>query len=130
MKSILVVSNEEEVYPLIASTYKSGFTVERAANKTAALELLKKRRCDLVFIDLDVLSNRDFEENYKESLQPFWQLYPSVEIIVMTRQDQIRKAVNAVKATRRGSCSRNSTTYAINSGKWTPLSFCAQTAKV
>jgi DNA-binding NtrC family response regulator len=98
MKSILVVSNEEEVYPLIASTYKSGFTVERAANKTAALELLKERRCDLVFIDLDVLSNRDSEENYKESLQPFWQLYPSVEIIVMTRQDQIRKAVNAVKA--------------------------------
>ncbi|MGD8948090.1 MAG: hypothetical protein PVI62_15600 [Desulfobacterales bacterium] len=62
------------------------------------MELLRKRRCDLVFIDLDVLNNQDSEENYKESLQPFWQLYPFVEIIVMTRQDKIRKAVNAVKA--------------------------------
>ena len=98
MKSILVVTNEEEAYPLIASTYKSGFTVERTANKTAALALLQKRRCDLVFIDLDVLNNQDSEENFQESLKPFWQLYPSVEIIVMTRPDKIRLAVNAVKA--------------------------------
>jgi len=98
MKSILVISNEEETYPLIASTYKSGFTVEKTANKTAALELLQKRRFDLIFIDLDVLNNQDSEENYKASLEPFWQLYPSIEIIVMTRQDKIRNAVNAVKA--------------------------------
>jgi len=98
MKSILVISNEEETYPLIASTYKSGFTVEKTANKTAALELLQTRRFDLIFIDLDVLNNQDSEENYKASLEPFWQLYPSIEIIVMTRQDKIRNAVNAVKA--------------------------------
>jgi DNA-binding NtrC family response regulator len=98
MKSILVVSDEEETYPLIASTYKAGFTVEKTVNKTAALERLQKRRFDLVFIDLDVLNNPDSEENYKASLEPFWQLYPSIEIIVMTRQDKIRKAVNAVKA--------------------------------
>ena len=42
MKSILVVSNEAETYPLIASAYKSGFTVERTAGKDAALELLQK----------------------------------------------------------------------------------------
>ena len=98
MKSILVVTNEEEAYPLISSTYKSGFTVEKTADKTAALEWLKKRRCDLIFIDLDVLNNQDSGENYKDSLKPFCQLYPSVEIIVMTRQDKIRKAVDAVKA--------------------------------
>ena len=98
MKSILVVSNEAETYPLIASAYKSGFTVERTAGKDAALELLQKKRCDLIFIDLDVLSNQDTGENYKESLKPFWQLDPSLGIIVMTRQDNIRKAVSAVKA--------------------------------
>ena len=98
MKSILVVSNKEEAYRLIASTYKSGFTVERTSNKTAALELLQLKRFDLIFIDLDVLNNQDSEESYKESLKPFWQLYPSAEIIVMARQDKIRNAVNAVKA--------------------------------
>jgi len=98
MKSILVVSNEAEAYPIIASTYKTGYTVEKTANKTGALELLQKRRCDLIFIDLDVLNNQDSKVNYKEALQPLRQLFPSVEIIVMTRQDNIRKAVNAVKA--------------------------------
>jgi DNA-binding NtrC family response regulator len=93
MKSILVVSNEAQTYPIIASTYQSGVAV-----KSAALEQLRKKRFDLIFIDLDALNNHDCEENYKESLKPFWQLYPSVEIIVMTRQDKIRKAVNAVKA--------------------------------
>ena len=83
MKSILVVTNEEKAYSLVASTYKSGFTVEKAASRAEALELLQKRRCDLIFIDLDVLNNQDSGENYKESLKSFWQLYPSVEIIIM-----------------------------------------------
>jgi len=98
MKSILVVAEEKEAFPLIASTYKSGFSVENTDRKTAALELLKKRRFDLIFVDLDVINNKKPEENYKESLKPFWQLYPSVEIIVMTSQEKIRKAVHAVKA--------------------------------
>jgi DNA-binding NtrC family response regulator len=98
MESILVISHEAQAYPLIASTYKSGFTVEKTTSKNAALELLQQRRCDLIFIDLDVLNNQEADYNYKEALTPFWQLYPSVEIIVMTRQDNIRKAVDAVKA--------------------------------
>ena len=98
MKSILVVSNEEEAYPLIASTYKTGFTVERTTNKAAALELLEKKRCDLIFIDLDALNSQSSEENFNESLKPFWKLYPSLEIVVMSRPEKIRKAVNAVKA--------------------------------
>jgi DNA-binding NtrC family response regulator len=53
---------------------------------------------NLIFVDLDVINNQNSEENYKESLKPFRQLYPSVEIIVMTRQEKIRKAVKAVKA--------------------------------
>ena len=98
MKSILVISNKEKAYPLIASTYKTGFNVETTTSKAAALELLERKRCDLIFIDLDVLNNQGSDENYKESLKPFWQLYPSLEIVVMSRPEKIRKAVNAVKA--------------------------------
>ena len=98
MKSILVISSEAEAYPLIASTYKSGFTVDRTIDKTEALELLQKRRSDLIFIDLDALNNQDAEDNYKTALKPFWQLYPSVEIIVMAPPEKIRNAVDAVKA--------------------------------
>ena len=98
MKSILVVSKKEHTYRLILSAYKSTGTVKKAAEKTAALELLQKQRIDIIFIDLIALNNMDTGENYREALMPFWQLNPSVEIIVITPQETIRNAVKAVKA--------------------------------
>ncbi len=98
MKSILVVNREEQIYRLILSTFRSGCTVEKTAGKTAALELLQKKRFDLVFIDLNALNGTDPDVNYRESLMPFWRLHPSVEIIVMAPQEMIRNAVKAVKS--------------------------------
>jgi DNA-binding NtrC family response regulator len=98
MKSIIVVCKDEEAYGQIAATFQSGCTVERTPEKNGALGLLQKRRFDLVFIDLNVLNNKDSDENYRESLMPFWQLHPSAEIIVMAPQGKIRNAVQAVKA--------------------------------
>ena len=98
MKSIIVVSSDEDVYGRIASTFRSVRTIDRAAQKAEALELLHKRRSDLIFIDLNALHNNGSEENYRESLMPFWQSCPSAEIIVMTHQTMIRNAVKAVKA--------------------------------
>ena len=98
MKSILVVSKEEHAYGLILSVFKSNDTVKKAGERTSALDLLHKKRFDMIFIDLNVLNNIDDGENYQEALMPFWQLHPSVEIIVMTPQEKIRNAVRAVKA--------------------------------
>jgi len=98
MKSILVVNKEEQVYSLILSTFRSGCAVEKTAGKNAALELLEKKRFDLVFIDLNALNGMDPDANYRELLMPFWRLHPSVEIIVMAPQEMIRNAVNAVKS--------------------------------
>ncbi|MGB5750264.1 MAG: sigma-54 dependent transcriptional regulator [Desulfobacterales bacterium] len=98
MKSILVVSSDKEAYRLIFSTFKPGYTVEKTSNKTAALELLNKKRFDLVFMDLSVLNGDASDDSHREALMAFRLLYPSVEIIVMAPPDLIRKAVSAVKA--------------------------------
>jgi DNA-binding NtrC family response regulator len=98
MKSILVVSKEEHAYRLILSAFDSKNTVKITAEKAPALELLQKKRFDTIFIDLVALNNQDAGENYHEAMMPFWQLYPSVDIIVMTPQEKIRNAVKAVKA--------------------------------
>ena len=98
MKSIIVVCRDEDAYRQIEATFQSGCTVEKTPEKNGALELLQKRSFDLVFIDLNILNSQDADENYRESLIPFWQLYPSVEIIVMAHQNMIRNAVRAVKA--------------------------------
>jgi DNA-binding NtrC family response regulator len=98
MKSIIVVTNNKEAHRQIEATFQSDCTVKRTPDKSGALELLQKGRFDLVFIDLNALNNKESDENYRRSLLPFWQIYPSVEIVVMAPHGMIRNAVQAVKA--------------------------------
>ena len=98
MKSILVVGKEDHAYRLILSAFKSNGTVKKTEEKDLALDLLQKKRFDIIFIDLVTLNDNDGGEDYRQAMMPFWQSYPSVEIIVMTPKENIRKAVKAVKA--------------------------------
>ena len=98
MKSILVTTTEQKTVQTIRSCFQSDYRMDSAASKPRALELLSDKHYDLLFIELDILLASIPDENYKEALRPFWQLYPNVEIIVMAPQNQIRKAIKAVKA--------------------------------
>jgi DNA-binding NtrC family response regulator len=98
MKSILVTSADQEIFRTIQSCYHSGFRVDRADSRLLALNILRKKRYDLLFLDIESICEGVSEENPAETLQPFWDLQPSIEIIVMTPQKMIRKAVMAVKA--------------------------------
>jgi len=97
MRSILVISEDKEVFRAIHSCFTSEFRIGHATSQKGSLELLKKTRFDLLFIDIEILRDSVKGDGYKESLQPFWQLYPTIEIIVMSSQEMIREAVNAVK---------------------------------
>jgi DNA-binding NtrC family response regulator len=59
---------------------------------------MQKNLYDLIFIDLNTLLKDISNDNYKEALQQFWNQYPSIEIIVMADQKDLRRAVMAVKA--------------------------------
>ena len=98
MKAILITTSEQKLFRTIRSCFPSEYRVESATSKQQALDLLSKKRFDLVFIELNILTASVPDENYKEALQPFWQAYPTIEIIVMAPQRHIRKAVRAVKA--------------------------------
>jgi len=98
MKSILVVCSEEETFRKVRSCFSSTFRIAQSANKQGALDTLAKKRYDLVFIDINMLDKSTQADGYKSALQSFWQLYPSIEIIVMSPQEMIRDAVKAVKA--------------------------------
>jgi DNA-binding NtrC family response regulator len=58
---------------------------------------------------MDILLEDNPNENYYVALQQFWNQYPSIEIIVMADQIDLRKAVMAVK-----SGARNYLTYPID----------------
>ena len=109
MKYILVVSKEQEVFRTIYTCFRQGHRVDEAPNKDVAMEMLRKKRYDFVFIDVEILRTSVSGNGYKAALEPFWHIYPTIEIIVMSSQEMIREAVMAVKAG-----ASNYITYPIN----------------
>jgi DNA-binding NtrC family response regulator len=109
MRPVLVTSARKDAFGPISSCLSKGNKIENASTKDIALNLLKKNRYDLIFIDLDILLKNISNENYREALQQIWNQYPSIEIIVMAQQVDLRKAVMAVKAG-----ARNYLTYPID----------------
>jgi DNA-binding NtrC family response regulator len=98
MKSILVTTSEQKLLHMIRSCFPTGYRVDRVSTKQQALDLLPKKRYDFIFIDIDILFEKVSDENCQEAMQPFRQIYPTIEIIIMAPQNQIRKAIKAVKA--------------------------------
>jgi DNA-binding NtrC family response regulator len=98
MKSILVATTEQQTVQTIRSCFQSDCRVVSAATNQLALDLLSKKRFDLMFIELDILLAEVIDGSYKEALQSFWQIHPTIEIIVMAPPRLIRQAVRAVKA--------------------------------
>jgi DNA-binding NtrC family response regulator len=109
MKSILVISEKQEAFRALSASFGKGYRIEKASRKDAALEMLRKKRSDFIFIDLEILRTSGADDGYKAALEPFWHLYPTIEIIVMSPQEMIREAVMAVKAG-----ASNYLTYPIN----------------
>jgi DNA-binding NtrC family response regulator len=98
MKSVLVILIKQEAFRAIQSCFPSDYSVDRALTLNQGIDVLQKKRYDLIFIDINILSKNGSDLNYKKALRPFWELIPSIEIIVMSSQEQIREAVKAVKA--------------------------------
>jgi len=108
MNRILVVSTEPDIFHFIQSCFRSEYKVGKAVDKEHALEVLKKKRYDCLFIDIDLIQASHGDED-SSLLKPFWQLSPTLEIIIMSPQEKIRGAVMAVKAG-----ASNYVTYPLN----------------
>jgi DNA-binding NtrC family response regulator len=98
MKSILVISNEMEALQTIEVCFSEVAQVERAIEKESVTEMLRAKRFDLLFIDVRFLTALGSNSELRATLQSYWQIYPTLEIIVMATPDMIREAVKAVKA--------------------------------
>ena len=98
MKQILIATKNQNAIEVINVCFESGFKIETATSRDTCLEMFQKRRYELLFIDVEVLRSSRNENDYKNLLQPFWRLFPEVEIIVLSTPEMIREAVNAVKA--------------------------------
>ncbi len=75
-----------------------GPSLRVASSLSEGLEKLRRKRCDFLFLDLSILMNSKVGENCREALRPFWEVFPTLEVVVMTPLDSVRQAVNAVRA--------------------------------
>jgi DNA-binding NtrC family response regulator len=98
MESILVISGEKDIFQTFFSNLSPKYKTAYASDKQSALSMLQKKRYDFVFIDLEILVEPKEGDQYKEAMQPFWQLFPTLEIVVMCHPQSLREAVKAVKA--------------------------------
>jgi two-component SAPR family response regulator len=64
MRSVLVTSERKDAFDIIRSCLSQGYKIGKASTKDIALNLLKKNRYDLIFIDLDILLKNISNKNY------------------------------------------------------------------
>ena len=71
--------------------------------------MFRKRRYEFLFMDITMLTDSTPHNNYRKSMEEFFRIFPTAEIIVMSPPAAIREAVMAVKAG-----AGNYLTYPIN----------------
>ncbi len=98
LKAILVASRNQPACDAIRASMRSEYAVKIVPNRDDCLQLFGEQRYEFLFIDVELLKESVLENNYKQALQPFWHIYPSAAVIVMSSQELIREAVKAVKA--------------------------------
>jgi DNA-binding NtrC family response regulator len=98
MRSILVVSKDQEVYRIVRTCHRSAYRVDMTAARDSAIEIFRRKRYDYLFIDIEILKEGQSGDGIKSALQVFWQVFPTLQIVVMSPQEMIREAVMALKA--------------------------------
>jgi DNA-binding NtrC family response regulator len=97
MKNILLINRDSDVLTIFQESFPADSTIVSTSSLVEAHDSLKNFRSELLFVDMEILYLSAAASGYKAVLQPFWLLYPNLDIVVMTRQEMLREAVNAVK---------------------------------
>ena len=98
MKSVLIISRSDKVLSIIKEAFPTGCVFEFVSAIDQALHLLRNQRRDIVFIDIEVLSAAASTTGYKAAIQPFLAQYPTLKLVVMTTDEFLQEAVDAVNA--------------------------------
>ncbi len=101
MKYILVATENQIAWDSLRSYFGPEYRVELASSKESCYDKFRKKRHEFTFIDVELLrdpARLKGRFDYGAALQPFWQVFPTAQIIIMSSQEMIREAVNAVRA--------------------------------
>lgn len=98
MQHILLLSKNPDIYRQLVPCFSSEVRISRTENDTQTITMLQNRRYEYLFLDISIYSSGERNgSNYRNYVQPFLNLYPALDIIIITTVEKIREAVNAVK---------------------------------
>jgi len=97
MKNVLVLAGNPVDLRIITESLQDHYQTDSAKSKEQCLQKYAQKKYDFLFIDLDYLQTNTLSD-FREELKPFWHIFPDTEIIILTQQPHIRRAVEAVKA--------------------------------
>jgi len=102
MKNILAATVNTEACGVLQSCFRSEYDVTVTGSARECLALFAAKHFEFLFIDtrllLDICDDPVDANKYRKALVQFWLASPSVAIIILCSPDNIRKAVDAVKA--------------------------------
>jgi DNA-binding NtrC family response regulator len=101
--STLIASANNSAIKEIQQSLAHEYNLDIARDPGTCLRMFRRKRYEFSFIDISFLSPNASSTNhnhtdYKKALEPFWEMYPSANIIVLAAQKELRQAVQAVKA--------------------------------
>ena len=110
MRYILAATEDQAATEIIRAAFRRPFHVDAAPTVRDCREFLRKRRYEFSFIDLDLLGGLgEVRGDSGAAFRGVRQLFPTVEVVVMTLPERAGEAVEAVKAG-----AANYVTYPLN----------------
>ena len=98
MQSVLVASDKGGIAGTIESALAGEYRVDSVATMQHALKKHNARRYDILFLDLALLQVNQGAGGFEKAFDPFKSRYPSIEIVVICPIEQVKQAVEALKA--------------------------------
>ncbi|MGD8292362.1 MAG: sigma-54 dependent transcriptional regulator [Desulfobacterales bacterium] len=98
MKSVLIISPEEDEARLIRESLPSDYQVKNADSLKNALNLHRQSSFDVIFSDLKLLRDTSESNDITEAIKPFKEMNPLAEILILSSKTFIHDTVKALKA--------------------------------
>jgi DNA-binding NtrC family response regulator len=99
MKRALIACAKQAEVDTIRRELAHAYRTDVVNTLAECLRRFQQTRYDLTFLDLSLLINGTAAPiDYNRELMPFWDAFPTAEIIVLVESSKLREAVHAVKA--------------------------------
>lgn len=101
MRQILLISENKHHFKNILKYQKDRFLIDYIDSFTLSIDMFKSKRYDFTILDLSIIKpllKNDKIEAYADILNPFWNHFPNADIIIASKINEVRSAVQAVRA--------------------------------